>query len=83
MCFFKQEVYIGYSIADIVKIRAILGQEGIKYTYHVQSQLDRGGTRGNRGSFGVNMSYEKQYIVSVKRKDYEKARYLVNKVLHP
>lgn len=83
MCFFKKDVYIGYSMADLAKIREILKQEGIKYTYDVQSQLNRGGARGNHGSFGMNMNYEKQYIVSVKRKDYEKARYLVNKVLHP
>jgi hypothetical protein len=31
----------------------------------------------------MNMDYEKQYVVSVKKKDYEKARYLVNGILHP
>jgi hypothetical protein len=83
VCFFKEEVYIGYSMADLAKVRSILKQEGIKYSYDVQSMLDRGGPRGHHGSMGINMDYEKQYTVSVKRKDYEKASYLVNKVLHP
>jgi hypothetical protein len=82
MCFFKEDVYIGHSMADLAKVRSILQQEGIKYSYHVHSMLDRGGPRGNCGSFGMNMDYEKQYVVSVKRKDYDKARYLVNRVLH-
>lgn len=83
MCFFKKEVYIGYSLVDLAKVRGILKQEGIKYSYNVNSQLDRGGSRGHHGSLGINMNYERLYIVSVKRKDYEKAKYLVNKVLHP
>ena len=61
--------------------------ESIKYTYkvinHSGQWLGRGTTRGNFGSIGMNMDYEKQYIVSVKRSDCEKAKYLVNKVLHP
>ncbi len=83
MIFFfnKEDVYIGYSLADLSKIRGILAQEGIEYTYNIQSQLGRGGARGHHGNLGLNMNYEKQYTVSVKKKDYEKAQYLVNKVL--
>jgi len=29
------------------------------------------------------MDYETQYTISVKQSDYEKAKYLVNKILYP
>lgn len=83
MFFFnKKEVYIGFSMEELAKVRAVLTQGGIKYTYDVRSLLGRGGTRGRHGSWGVNMNVEKQYSVSVKKKDYERASYLVNTVLH-
>lgn len=80
--FLKKDVYIGYSLNELSKIRGILFQEGIKYTYKVRSLLDRGSRRGIRGSYGINMAYEKQYTVFVNKKDFAKASYLVNKVLH-
>ena len=88
MIFFlnKEDVYIGYSIEELSKVRRIISQEGIKYTYkvinHSGQWLRRGTIRGNFGSYGMNMAYERQYVVSVKKKDYEKAKYLVNSVLH-
>lgn len=84
--FNKKDVYMGYSLDELSKIREVLHEEGIKYTYkimnHSESWTGRGTIRGYFGSFGMNMGYEKQYIVSVKKKDYEKAKYLVNSVLH-
>jgi hypothetical protein len=87
MFFFdKEDVYIGYSLEELSKVRDTLENEGIKYTYkiinHSGQWTGRGSTRGNRGSFGMNMDYEKQYVVSVKKSDYEKAKYLVDKILH-
>ncbi len=35
MCFFKQEVYIGYSLEDLAKVRQALANGGIKYWYNV------------------------------------------------
>lgn len=86
MCFFKQEVYIGYSLEDLAKGRQALANGGIKYWYNVHDHSGqwsgRGTIRGRSGSMGLNMKYTKQYSVSVKRKDYEEASYLVNKALH-
>lgn len=82
MLFFnKEDVYIGYSLEDLAKVRGVLKREGIKYSYKV---IDHSGNsaRRNFGSFGLNSKYEKQYIVSVKKKDSEKAMYLVNHILH-
>ena len=86
MCFFKKDVYIGYSMGDLAKVRQVLVNEGIKYSYNIHDHsgqwMGRGTIRGNFGSAGLNMDYTKQYTVSVKRKDFEKASYLVNSVLH-
>jgi hypothetical protein len=85
--FDKEDIYIGYSLGELSKIREILEKEYIKYTYKVINHhgqwIGRGTTRGNFGSVGMNMDYERQYIISVKKSDCEKAKYLVNKVLHP
>ena len=79
MFFFnKEDVYIGYSMEELSKVREILGIKGIKYTYKVI-----GTTRGNFGSFGMNKNYETQYVVSVKKKDSENAKYFIHSVLHP
>lgn len=82
----KKDVYIGYSMEELSKVRETLEKEGIKYTYKLIKHLGQSNGSGIRrvkwGSFGINMDYEKQYVVSVKKKDYEKAKYLVSKVLH-
>lgn len=84
--FNKEDVYIGYSMVELSKVREVLEKNGIKYTYKVVNHsgqwAGRGTTRGRFGSIGMNMNYEKQYIVSVKKNDYEEARYLVNKILY-
>lgn len=86
MCFFKEDVYIGYSLADLAKVRQALVNEGIKYSYkvvdHSGQWAGRGTIRGQYGSGGLNMDYTRQYTVSVKRKDFEEASYIVNKALH-
>lgn len=88
MFFFnKEDVYSGYSMEELAKVRAILKREGIKYTYKVIDPSGQwvgpGTSRGNFGSIGMNKNYEKQYVVSVKKKDAENAKYFVHKVLHP
>lgn len=73
-------MYIGYSLEELSKVRGILEKEGIKYTYKVINHS--GMTRSKFGSFGMNMDYEKQYVLSVKKNDYEKAKYLISSILH-
>lgn len=87
MFFFKkEEVYIGYSIEEFSKVRGVLKSKGIKYTYkvidHSTQWRGSGTTRGNFGSIGMNKNYEKQYVVSVKKKDAENAKYYINSILH-
>lgn len=84
--FSKEDVYTGYSIEELSKVRDILGKEGIKYSYKVVNRSGqwsrRGSRRGTYGSFGINMDYEKQYAVYVHRRDFEKAKHHVNSALH-
>ncbi len=51
---------------ELSKVRAILEIEGIKYTCKVIGPS--GTSRGNFGSIGMNKNFEKQYVVSVKKK---------------
>lgn len=88
MFFFnKEDIYIGYSMEELSKVRGILESKGIKYTYkvinHSGQWLGQGTTRGNFGSIGMNSNYEKQFVVSVKKKDSKNAKYWANSVLHP
>lgn len=57
-----------------------------EYTYKIMNRtgqwLGRGAIRGNLGSIGMNSKFEKQYVVSVKKKNSEYAKYWVNSVLH-
>ncbi|WP_409369160.1 hypothetical protein [Lysinibacillus sp. 38-6] len=86
MFFFnKEEIYSGYSLEELSKVKAALNREGIKYSYKVVDPsiqwLGPGTKRGNFGSFGMNPKYEKQYVVSVKIKDAESAKYFVDNAL--
>ena len=87
MFFFnKVEVYHGFSIDEFFKVREILERNGIKYKDKVIDPslqwVGPGTKRGNFGSFGMNRDYEKQYVVFVRKKDAEYAKYLITCVLH-
>lgn len=84
--FFKEEIYIGFLIEELAKVRTVLHEENIKYTIKVTDPsaqwVGPGTVRGNVGSFGMNSEYEKQYQVFVKKKDAVQAKYLVHRALH-
>jgi hypothetical protein len=88
MFFFnKEDVYIGYSMEELSKVRRILEHNGIKYSYNVINRsgqwLAQGTMRGNFGNVGLNSQFEKQYVVFVKKKDSEDSVYWINSVLLP
>lgn len=80
--FDKEDVYIGYSIDEVSKIINILNENSIKYAHKVIKNLKSRG-RFNLERLGMNRDYDTQYIISVNQSDHEKAKYLVNKALHP
>lgn len=78
----KEEVYIGYLMEDVSNIVGILKENNIKYKHKIVKLL-RSDERFSLRRVNVDMNYETQYTIYVKQSDYEKAKYLINKVLHP
>lgn len=78
----KEDVYIGYSMEDVSNIVGILKENNIKYKHKIVKLL-RSDERFSLRRVNVDMNYETQYTIYVKQSDYEKAKYLINKVLHP
>ncbi len=78
----KEEVYIGYLMEDVSNIVGILKENNIKYKHKIVKLL-RSDERFSLRRINVDMNYETQYTIYVKQSDYEKAKYLINKVLHP
>lgn len=80
--FNKEDVYIGYSMEDVSNIIGILKENNVKYKHKIVKLL-RSDERFSLRRINIDMNYETQYTISVKQSDYEKAKYLINKVLHP
>lgn len=80
--FNMEAVYIGYSIEELSKVINVLLENDIKYKEKVVRHL-KSDEMFSLQKVGVNMDYETQYTVSVKQKDYEEAKYFVNKILYP
>lgn len=79
--FNKKEVYMGYSIEEVSKVINILTENNIEYEKKLINLL-RSDEKFTLRRVGVNMDYTTQYIVYVKKCDYEKAEYIINKFLH-
>ena len=70
---------------DFSKIKVALSNDGINYSYKVKElTTDWSGNRSrqNFGSYGSNPNFEKQYVLSVSRKDVERATYLIQLMLN-
>lgn len=82
--FFNSEsLWIGTDMNKLSQIRSILDNNAIKYKYKVKNHLGqwngRGTTRGTMGSLGNSSDQMYQYEIFVHKKEYEKAKYLINK----
>lgn len=73
--FNRVEVYAGYSFQDFTKIKDILSDAHIAYTYKMVDQIRD--TRRRFGEFGMNVKYEYLYYIYVQKNDFEKARCLI------
>lgn len=78
---FKETVYSGFSLQNFTKVRDALSAGNVWYTTRVRNQAESlfgaGSAFGGMGNAGMNPDYTRQYEVLVKRKDAEKARYLI------
>lgn len=81
--FGKKELWLGNSMEHCTRIRRILDEAGISYTYRVSDRqgqllLPASGTlRARTGSPGIRPGTEKEYRIFVKKADFDKAAYLI------
>lgn len=74
--FNRREVYVGFSMKDFGRMRSVLSENQIKYTYKVVSQYNDSRNRG-AGTAGINLDFACEYYLYVHKKDYEEACYLI------
>lgn len=81
--FNSESLWIGTDMNRLSQIRSILENNAIKYKYKVKNHIaqwnGRGTTRGTAGSFGNPTEQMYQYEILVYKKDYDKAKYIINK----
>lgn len=78
--FNRKELCSVFSMNEQVNIREALSRNNIKYHIRTINNMSRSGsTRGRSGSFGQNMDLNYQYIFYVHKRDYDEARYVINK----
>lgn len=79
--FNRRELYVTFDMKKFNEIRTCLDQAGIEYTYRTVSQNGSAGVapnnRSRMGGAGVNLEKDLEYLVYVKKADYEKAIHLL------
>lgn len=82
--FNRREVYITYSMKKQSEIRDALFNNNIDYKIKTVNRMSPSpfsiGSRGRMGSFGQNMDVNYEYTFYVKKADYDKAKYIINKL---
>lgn len=76
----RRELILTQSMDRQAKIRVILSANGIDYqikTTNLQNAPIVGARRARTGSLGINTDYSYEYKIYVHKKDYEKAKYLI------
>lgn len=80
--FNRKELRITFSMEEQAKIRSILSAVQIEHYTKVKnrnSQPIGASMRARTGSLGVNTQAMNEYIIYVKKSDYEKAKYELDK----
>lgn len=81
--FNRRELYIVFSMSEQSNIRATLFANNIKHYIKTVNRMApspfSSGTRSRSGSFGQSMDLNYEYIFYVHKKDYDIAKYLINK----
>lgn len=81
--FNRRELCIVFSIKEQSKIRQTLVSNNIKYHIKVVNRMSpspfSGASRGRTVTSGQNMDLNYEYIFYVNKKDYDLAKYLINK----
>ena len=81
--FNRKELYVTYSMSEQAKIRDKLSRSKTDYYVKTINRMSpspfTSGIRSRTCSFGQNMDFNYKYILYVHKKNYEKAKYIINK----
>ena len=72
--FNRRELITTFDFEKLCKVRDMLDAQKIVYLIKVKNMNPSGRVTG---SFGINMKYAYQYILYVKKHDYDKACYVI------
>ena len=75
--FNRREVFITYDSNEQLRIRNLLRDKNIEHYVKCKGRNDF--NRGRTGSFGIDMSCNYEYKIYVRQKDYEKAKFFINR----
>ena len=76
----RKELYTTFSMKKQAEIRNLLAANGIDYMIKTKSQSTSfvWNSRARMGSFGETMDHSIQYLIYVRKNDYDKARQYIN-----
>mgnify|MGYP003288794016 CR=1 FL=1 len=81
--FNRKELTVTFDMNEQARIRMLLAAEGIEYSVKTVNRLNASpfsvGSRSHTGTYGQNTDAMTEYIIYVKKADYEKAAYLLKK----
>lgn len=75
--FNRRELFTTFNIEEYIRLRGILQQNRIEFSVKIKNHA--GSSRGHLGNMGINTDYAYQYVIYVKRNDFENAVYFLNK----
>ncbi|WP_242647758.1 hypothetical protein [Lacrimispora saccharolytica] len=80
--FNRKELFITYEMRKQAEVRELMAQNKIPYSIKVINRkspsIFEAGSRARTGTFGENLQLEYEYIIYVKKTDYDKANALLN-----
>lgn len=74
--FNRREVCLTFDVHKLARIRETLSSNGIDYkikSFNRGYNHFGGSSRVRMGNFGINVEYGREYVVFVKKDDYEEA----------
>lgn len=74
--FNRKEVFITFGADEYFRIKNILKDRNIEIYVKIHGRNDH--NRGRNGSFGIDTEHACEYIIFVKRCDYDRAIYFIN-----
>ncbi len=81
--FNRKELTVTFDMNELARIRTLLAGEGIDYSVKTVNRMSASpisaGTRARTGTYGQDTGAMIEYIIYVKRTDYERALYLIQK----